>query len=213
MLIPENCFTENFVTLFNNEVNNAARISGIITQKPEFSHEVYEEKFYKTMISSKRKSGTIDNIPLVISEKIGIPKENEYLMVYGQLRSYNRRIGDKNHLEVFIFAGEIMELDQDENRQNDINEILLDGYNCKNAIYRRTPLGREITDLMLAVHLGYGRSSYIPCILWERNARKIADSKTGENITAIGRMQSRKYLKNEEIKETYEVSFHNLIEK
>ena len=138
----------------------------------------------------------------------------EYIQIYGQFRSYNRHEEKKNRLVLSVFAREIS-FTEEENDKIKSNQIFLDGYICKNPVYRRTPLGREIADILLAVNRPYGKSDYIPCICWGRNARFASGFEVGGHVQIWGRIQSREYVKKHEDESTekrvaYEVSVSKL---
>lgn len=180
-----------------NIENNRVTLIGEIASKFEFSHEVFGEGFYTVDILIKRLNDLEDRIPLMVSERlIDITQDytGEYIIVTGQFRSYNQHDGKKNRLILYVFAREISFLEE-ELDGSETNNILLDGYICKRPIYRKTPLGREIAELLLAVNRPYGKSDYIPCICWGRNARFSSGFDVGEHVRVIGRIQSREYQK------------------
>lgn len=149
--------------------NNQVSIMGQIVSQFTFSHQVFGEGFYLVDIMVKRLSDSEDIIPVMVSERlIDVTQdyEGEYLMVNGQFRSYNRHEEKKNRLVLSVFAREISFV-EDEDDSVKSNQIYLDGYICKPPVYRKTPLGREIADLLIAVNRPYGKSDYIPCICWE----------------------------------------------
>ncbi len=193
--------------------NNQVSMMGEIVSEFQFSHEVFGEGFYMVDIAVNRLSNYADYIPLMVSERL-INTEEDYtgqlIHVTGQFRSYNRHEEKKNRLVLSVFVRELEFLDEiDENEKT--NQIFLDGYICKEPIYRKTPLGREIADVLLAVNRSYGKSDYIPCICWGRNARFASGFEVGSHIQILGRIQSREYVKrlNEEETEhriAYEVS-------
>ena len=193
--------------------NNQVSMMGEIVSEFQFSHEVFGEGFYMVELAVNRLSNYSDYIPLMISERL-IDTEQDYtgqlIRVSGQFRSYNRHEEKKNRLVLSVFVRELEFLDEiDENEKT--NQIFLDGYICKEPIYRKTPLGREIADVLLAVNRSYGKSDYIPCICWGRNARFASGFTVGSHIQIVGRVQSREYVKklDEEQQETrvaYEVS-------
>ena len=196
--------------------NNRVCIIGEVVSEFTFSHEVFGEGFYIANVSVNRLSDMVDIIPLMISERL-IDVTKDYrgmkIEVSGQFRSYNRHEGVKNKLVLSIFVRELRFLEDDEmpEEQSKSNQIFLDGYICKPPVYRKTPLGREIADILIAVNRPYGKSDYIPCIAWGRNARYAAGFKIGEHIRIWGRVQSREYTKkldeDTQIKRTaYEVS-------
>ena len=196
--------------------NNRVCIIGEIVSEFTFSHEVFGEGFYIANVSVNRLRDMVDVIPLMISERL-IDVTKDYrgmkIEVAGQFRSYNRHEGTKNKLVLSIFVRELRFLEDDEmpEEQSKSNQIFLDGYVCKPPIYRKTPLGREIADILVAVNRPYGKSDYIPCIAWGRNARFAGGLEVGEHIQIQGRFQSREYAKkisdNEiETRVAYEVS-------
>lgn len=192
-----------------NEITNNVKLSGEIVKELEFSHEVFEEKFYEFNIKVKRLSDSFDILPVIISEKnikdIEIKNGNN-VKVLGQYRSYNKVIDGKSKLILTVFVREISE---EKTASND-NSIEIMGYLCKEPIYRTTPFNREICDILLAVNRGYNKSDYIPCIAWGKNARVLKEYKIGNRIKFIGRIQSREYQKKTEnsilTKIAYEVS-------
>lgn len=193
----------------NNE-NNRVEVAGKIISGLEFNHEMYGEKFYSAMLFTERTSGNADMIPLLISEKLFTGNINgEYVSVRGEFRSYNRHTEGKTSLQLNVFVQEMRILDGE--FADFTNGIELTGYICKTPIYRKTPLGREIADLLLAVNRPYGKSEYIPCICWGRNAVYASDLEIGTRIRIAGRIQSREYQKRISDEETetrvaYEVS-------
>lgn len=197
--------------------NNQVTIMGEVVSGFTFSHEVFGEGFYMVDISVKRLSNSRDLIPVMISERlIDVTQDytGEFLMVTGQFRSYNRHEEQKNRLVLSVFAREAEFIDEEPDGAK-TNTILLDGYICKLPVYRKTPLGREIADLLLAVNRPYGKSDYIPCICWGRNARFASTFQVGEHVQLIGRIQSREYMKKLSETETekrtaYEVSVSKL---
>ena len=193
--------------------NNQVSIVGEIISDFQYSHEVYGEGFYMVEVAVSRLSNFSDYIPLMISERL-IDTSQSYIgqkvYVTGQFRSYNRHEELKNRLVLSVFVREI-EFIEEETEDMKSNQILLDGYICKDPIYRKTPLGREIADLLVAVNRSYGKSDYIPCICWGRNARFAARFEVGVHVQIWGRIQSREYVKrlNEdevEKRTAYEVS-------
>ena len=177
--------------------NNRVTIVGEVVSEFEFSHEVYGEGFYTLNISVNRLSDSVDIIPLMISERLVDVTEDlrgVIIEASGQFRSYNRHEENKNRLMLSIFVRELQLYDNYE-EENSSNQIFLDGYVCKPPIYRKTPLGREIADVLIAVNRPYGKSDYIPCIAWGRNARFAAGFEVGSHIQIYGRIQSREYVK------------------
>lgn len=197
--------------------NNQVTIMGMVATEFSFSHEVFGEGFYMVEVEVKRLSNSEDRIPLMISERlIDVTQDytGEYIMVHGQFRSYNRHEEQKNRLVLSVFVREISFMEEEPDGTK-TNSIWLDGYICKEPIYRKTPLGREIADLLLAVNRPYGKSDYIPCICWGRNARYASGFEVGEHVQLLGRIQSREYVKRISDTETekrvaYEVSVSKL---
>ena len=176
--------------------NNQAVVAGEIISDFEFSHEVFGEGFYFVKLKVSRLSHSSDIIPLLVSERLIDVKQShidQFLEARGQFRSHDKQESDKNRVVLFLFAKEIEMIDSAENRNP--NEIFLDGYICKEPVYRTTPLGREIADALLAVNRAYGKSDYIPCICWGRNARYAGNLTVGSRIQLRGRIQSREYQK------------------
>lgn len=199
----------------NNIKNNQVTICGEIAGEFVFSHEVYGEKFYLTDVLVRRLSGVCDAIPVTVSERLVDVAQNsigQYVCVSGQFRSYNKREEKKNRLILSVFAREISFA---EKLMDDVNQIFLDGYICKEPIYRKTPLGREIADILIAVNRSYGKTDYIPCVAWGRNARYASGFEVGSHVQICGRVQSRKYVKkldgdHAEERTAYEVSVSKL---
>ncbi len=197
--------------------NNQVTIMGKVATEFSFSHEVFGEGFYMVEVEVKRLSNSEDRIPLMISERlIDVTQDytGEYIMVHGQFRSYNRHEEQKNRLVLSVFVREISFMEEEPDGTK-TNSIWLDGYICKEPIYRKTPLGREIADLLLAVNRPYGKSDYIPCICWGRNARYASGFEVGEHVQLLGRIQSREYVKRisdtkTEKRVAYEVSVSKL---
>ena len=197
--------------------NNQVSIMGKIASSFTFSHQVFGEGFYLVDILVKRLSDSEDRIPLMVSERlvdVSQDYEGEYIMVQGQFRSYNRHEEKKNRLVLSVFVRELSFVEEADDSIK-TNQIFLDGYICKPPVYRKTPLGREISDLLLAVNRPYGKSDYIPCICWGRNARYASAFEVGGHVLLWGRIQSREYIKklgeNETEKRTaYEVSVSKL---
>ena len=180
--------------------NNQVNVYGEVVSTFSYSHEVYGEGFYMLQLSVKRLSKVYDIIPLMISERlIDVTKDYRgcYLEASGQFRSYNRHEGVKNKLVLSIFVRELRFIEDEDipEEQSKSNQIFLDGYVCKPPIYRKTPLGREIADILVAVNRPYGKSDYIPCIAWGRNARFAGGLEVGSHLQICGRVQSREYTK------------------
>jgi len=197
--------------------NNQVSVAGEVVSEFTFSHDVFGEGFYIIEVQVSRLSNSYDIIPIMVSERLTNVNEDcigKYVIVLGQFRSYNRHEENRNKLVLSVFAREVNfmeELPEDAKP----NHIFLDGFVCKPPIYRKTPLGREIADVLLAVNRPYGKSDYIPCICWGRNARFAESFTVGGHVQVWGRIQSREYQKK--ISETefekrvaYEVSVSKL---
>ena len=197
--------------------NNQVTMMGEIASDFTFSHEIFGEGFYMVSVNVRRLSNSMDRIPLMISERlIDVSRDytGEFIMASGQFRSYNRHEEHKNRLVLSLFVREVAFIEEELDGAK-TNQIFLDGYICKLPVYRKTPLGREIADLLLAVNRPYGKSDYIPCICWGRNARFAASFEVGEHVQVIGRIQSREYIKKlseteAEKRTAYEVSVSKL---
>ena len=205
--------------------NNYLTLVGKVTGEKKFSHEIYGERFYIFNLSIPRLSGNADIIPITVSERLindDMLQEGKKLLVKGQFRSYNSYENEKNKLILTVFAKDIAEVAENNEEENDIvrkdtitNEVVLIGYICKKPIYRQTPFGREIADLLLAVNRAYNKSDYIPSIAWGRNARFCQNLEVGTRVKVIGRVQSRTYEKKfedgtSETRVAYEVSIGSL---
>ena len=215
--------------------NNYLTLVGKVTSDKQFSHEIYGERFYSFDLSIPRLSGSEDIIPVTVSERIindDMMAIGSKLLVKGQFRSYNSYENEKNRLILTVFAKDIEKLEENNEVQVDeegveqpandfvkkdmiTNEVVLVGYICKKPIYRQTPFGREIADLLLAVNRAYNKSDYIPSIAWGRNARFCQNLEVGTEVKIVGRVQSRNYEKKYEDgtvvkKVAYEVSIGSL---
>lgn len=198
--------------MINYSENNVITLAGSIVSERCFSHEVYGEGFYTFDLEVPRLSDNSDIIPVTVSERL---LTDEYkigtkVKVDGQFRSYNNYENEKNKLVLTVFVKDISIVKEEENESNP-NEIVLNGFICKQPIYRTTPFGREISDILLAVNRAYNKSDYIPCIAWGRNARFSQNLRVGDNIKIWGRIQSRQYEKKfedgtSEFRRAYEVS-------
>lgn len=191
--------------------DNIVILEGYFLEEPEFSHELYGEEFYNAKFSVNRLSDSKDILNLTISGKL-FDKETlfteRYTRISGQLRSYNKVIGSKNKLLLTVF---VRMIDFPEEKAEEPNSIILTGFICKEPIYRMTPFGREITDLLLAVNRHFNKTDYIPVIAWGKNAKYTKSMSIGDNIKIVGRLQSRSYTKTYpdgviEEKVAYEVS-------
>ena len=203
--------------------NNHLVLVGKVTSDKRFSHEIYGEKFYIFDLAVPRLSGNADIIPITVSERllsINDLKIDSKITVEGQFRSYNSYENERNKLVLTVFAKDIKFVEDQEAEievSKDVvsNEVTLNGYICKKPIYRQTPFGREISDLLLAVNRAYNKSDYIPCIAWGRNARFCENIPVGTEVKIVGRVQSRTYEKKYEdgrveTKVAYEVSVSSL---
>ena len=197
--------------------NNQVSIMGKIDTGFTFSHQVFGEGFYTMELLVRRLSDSEDRIPVMVSERLlDITQDytGQYIEIHGQFRSYNRHEEKHNRLVLSVFAREVNFVEeQDESLP--VNQIFLDGFICKPPVYRKTPLGREIADMLLAVNRPYSKSDYIPCICWGRNARFAGKFQVGDHIQLWGRIQSREYVKRIAENETekrvaYEVSVSKL---
>lgn len=197
--------------------NNQVNIAGEVISDFSYSHDVFGEGFYLLEVAVGRLSNSFDIIPLMVSERL-IDVTQDYkgkqVEVTGQFRSYNRHEGEKNKLVLSVFVREIQICEPDYESQKP-NYIFLDGFICKPPVYRKTPLGREIADILLAVNRPYGKSDYIPCISWGRNARYAESFVVGGHLHVWGRIQSREYQKKiseteAEKRTAYEVSVSKL---
>lgn len=193
--------------------NNKVYLRGRVVSEPVFSHEVFDEKFYEFNLEVQRLSESSDTIPITISERLidNHIKLNEVITISGQFRSYNKQTEGRSKLVLTVFVREIEPNDESANP----NVIELNGFVCKEPIFRTTPFKREICDILLAVNRAYNKSDYIPCIAWGRNARFVRDMKVGEPLSIVGRIQSRVYQKKlsddvVETKNAYEISIIKL---
>ena len=201
--------------------NNHLTLVGKVTSEKVFSHEIYGESFYIFSMEVLRLSDTSDIIPITISERLLTDLDlsiGDEIIVEGQFRSYNSYENGRSKLVLTVFAKEIkmLETESEENERPSVsNEVILVGYLCKPTIYRQTPFGREIADILLAVNRAYNKSDYIPCIAWGRNARFCEQLTVGTGVKIIGRVQSRSYEKKLEdgtiiSKIAYEVSIGSM---
>ena len=181
-----------------NMINdNKVTIVGEILTDFQFDHEIMGEKFYRFDVAVTRNSGTVDKVPVVISEKIIDVKKSlvgEQIFINGQFRSYNKQVGERRKLVLFVFVldYEIMEVSI---AREICNHVEMTGFICKEPVYRTTPNGREIADLLVAVNRPYGKSDFIPCICWGRNAVYASGFSVGDKVSLTGRVQSREYQK------------------
>ena len=196
---------------------NKAVVSGLVMTPPAFSHKTYGEAFYTFVLGIERRSGYVDEIRVMISERLIYerePREDDFVEITGQVRTYNETVEGRNKLNVTIFAREIVIEPEDTYFEN---WIFLEGFLCKPPIRRTSPLGREICDVMVAVNRMYNKSDYVPCIAWGRNAVFAGRLTVGTKIVLEGRIQSREYKKRlengeSETRRAFEVSILKLEE-
>lgn len=195
------------------ENNNHVLLKGKINKLPSYSHTVMGEGFFEMYVEVQRLSEEVDVLPVTISERlIADFAVGDEIGIVGQFRSYNKLEDGKSKLMLTIFVKEIV----DPNEISEINQIYLVGYICKEPVYRTTPFGREICDVLLAVNRAYNKSDYLPCIAWGRNARFVRDLGIGEKLEVQGRIQSRKYQKRiddntSETRIAYEISLSSVL--
>lgn len=191
--------------------SNIAELCGAVLSDLKFSHKTYGEIFYTFVLGIERRSGYIDEINVMVSERLifeNPPRINDYVEIKGQIRTYNETFEGRNKLNIVVFAKEIS---LSENFGYNDNYVYLEGYLCKSPLRRTSPLGRDICDLMLAVNRMYNKSDYIPCIAWGRNAGYAESLGIGTKLAVEGRIQSREYKKKledgtSEMRKAFEVS-------
>lgn len=172
---------------------NSITVRGNLQELPVFSHENHGKRFYRFVLEVPRLSGAIDRLPVIAPEPAVMqldPCAGAMLTVTGQIRSHNQRTDGVRHLMIFIFASDVKAEDGEP-----VNDVILEGPLCREPVFRRTPLGREICDAMLAIPRAFRRADYLPCILWGRTAQEVADCHTRDCIRVYGRLQSRVYTK------------------
>ena len=188
-----------------DELSNYVELHGVMAGKPEFSHASRNEKYYTFPLEIERLSGTSDTINIIIRsglmESLEI-EEKQRLAITGELRSFNNKSGEGSRLVITVFAKTLILTDEDYK-----NTVILTGVLCKPPNLRRTPMGREICDMMLAVNRRYGRSDYLPCIAWGQLAEAASELEVGSTIRLEGRIQSRKYIKMENGRSTERTAF------
>lgn len=195
------------------ENNNHVLLKGKIKELPSYSHTVMGEGFFEMFVEVERLSEEVDILPVTISERlIENFKIGDDIGIIGQFRSYNKLENGRSKLMLTIFVKELV----NPSDMSEINQIYLVGYICKEPVYRTTPFGREICDMLLAVNRAYNKSDYLPCISWGRNARFVRDLEVGEKLEVQGRIQSRKYQKHLEDgtienKTAYEISLSSVV--
>ncbi len=188
--------------------NNTITVRGYLQTLPQFSHENHGKRFYRFILDVPRLSGAVDSLPVIAEERLIMsldPTDGPMVSVTGQVRSHNQKTDGRRHLVIFIFAAAV-ELEDGE----PVNDVMIEGPICKEPVYRRTPLGREICDVMLAVPRPFHRADYLPCILWGRTALEVSACHTRDCIRIYGRLQSRVYTKMTDAgpveKTAYEIS-------
>lgn len=192
--------------------NNKVFLKGVVNSEPTFSHESFGEGFYELAIKVDRLSDNFDNIPVIVSEKLlGSFSKGKVVSIAGQFRSYNKLVDGKSRLILNVFVRNIIEIDETMNP----NVVELSGFICKEPIFRMTPFGREICDVLIAVNRAYNKSDYLPCIVWGRNARFVKDITVGQKVQIVGRIQSREYQKRltddtMETRVAYEISVNKI---
>ena len=172
---------------------NHITLTGALASAPEYSHSNHGRRFYSFYLEVSRLSGAIDRLQILASEELlasTCVTEGEALTVEGQIRSFNNRAPHGRKLIISVLAETIAVTDGPH-----ANQVILQGVICKEPVFRRTPLGREICDVMLAVNRPYHRADYLPCILWGRCAQEVSDYPVGTVLSITGRLQSREYLK------------------
>ena len=187
---------------------NHILLRGSLAAMPQFSHENHGKRFFRMMLEVPRLSGAVDTLPVIVEEALLNSTDlstGEMFTVTGQVRSHNIRTNGRRHLLIFVFAATLICEDGDP-----LNEVYLEGPICREPTYRRTPLGREICDVMLAIPRAFKRADYLPCILWGRTAQNLSRCHTRDRIRLIGRLQSRIYTKltdsGSEERTAYEIS-------
>lgn len=202
--------------------NNKIELCGVIASTPELNHKTYGENFYGFRLSCSRKSTENDMLPIIVSDRLVEIKDlqvGKKISVKGQVRTFNKHISDdKRKLLIMVFARDVREIEEESESTPEFNNnVKLNGYICKPPVYRVTPKGREIADVLIAVNRTYGKSDYIPCITWGRNARYTGNLDVGTRVDVEGRLQSREYTKKldddtEEIRTAYEISVSRIEE-
>lgn len=190
------------------QTTNRILLRGSLGELPRLSHENHGSRFFGFPLEVPRLSGTVDTLPVLVPEHVLCAMDlsgGDLLEVQGQIRTYNSRCGDRRRLVISVYAGCLISCEGKPD-----NQVELTGTICKEPVYRQTPLGREICDVMLAVNRPYHRADYIPCIFWGRTAEQISCCAVGTILHLTGRLQSRTYLKlletDMETRTAYEVS-------
>ena len=190
------------------QITNQVNLRGTLASAPRFSHENHGKRFFRFYLDVPRLSSAVDTLPIVAPETLleSTPlEEGSLLSLTGQVRSHNLRSDGQRHLLIFVFASSLALQDGEP-----ANQVTLEGFLCREPTYRRTPLGREICDVMLAVPRAFQRADYLPCILWGRTAQEVSRCHTRDSLRVNGRLQSRIYTKVTEEgslqKTAYEIS-------
>lgn len=172
---------------------NSITLRGTLQELPVFSHENHGKIFYRFILEVPRLSGAVDYLPVIVPEPLLQaldPTAGSMLTVIGQIRSHNHRTEGVRHLMIFVFAQTLLAEEGDP-----LNDVILEGPLCREPVFRRTPLGRDICDVMLAIPRAFHRADYLPCILWGRTAQELSACRTSDRIRICGRLQSRVYTK------------------
>lgn len=172
---------------------NMITLRGSLHSLPAFSHENHNRKFWRFLLEVPRLSGAVDLLPVIADEPSVAaldPFAGQMITVYGQIRSHNVRSDNGRHLMIFVFASNICVEDGEP-----LNDVVLEGAVCRPPTFRRTPLGRQICDVMLAAPRAFNRADYLPCILWGRTAQDVSGCQVGAKLQICGRLQSRIYTK------------------
>ena len=201
-------YTLVFEVILMEHITNSITLRGTLESLPEFSHENHGKRFFRFFLLVPRLSGAIDRLPVLVEESVldeMDPSGGSTLTVKGQIRSHNQRTDGVRHLLIFVFATSVAAEDGEP-----LNDVILEGPLCKAPVYRRTPLGRDICDAMLAVPRAFRRADYLPCILWGRTAQEISACNVRDRVRIFGRLQSRSYTKltdnGPETRTAYEIS-------
>ena len=188
-------------------LNNYAKVAGRVMMDPKYNHTSYDEKFYMTYVCVHRLSGIADIIPVMLSEN-NLVKENDWILVVGEFRSYNEHMDGCSKLKLYVFCKCLTPCSEN----TYINEVVLDAYICKPVTFRTTPQGYKISEVHLGVNRAYGKTDYIPCITWWKTAGYVRNLPVGTRVEVAGRIQSRDYMKDGVIHQVYEVSAQHMTE-
>lgn len=185
---------------------NRAQLSGKVLAPLQYSHTAYDIDFFSGKLCCRRLSGKEDILPFLVPASMTELLHTGEVLLRGQIRSYNEYSPEGTHLRLKLFVRQCVG-----QSVGDCNTVLLEGHICKKPVYRETPFGRQITDLLLAVNRAHGKSDYIPVIVWGKNAQFARELQVGQKIRAEGRFQSRSYEKQlsdgaSEQRTAYEIS-------